>query len=198
VPPSAAASPSAAGVVDLASGDVTPGDYQASVDGTLTTFTVATPGWFGDTRSDGWALIPKDISGGLSLVTFAGPVFTKPCTNETTESIDRSASAFIDWIADNKELKAGKSTETTLAGQKAIQIDVTADVPPACPDSPRIWLWVLKESGDFHLDENEAARIIAADIGDQTFVAVVEAFEATDQDAMIERTQSVLDSIKIP
>ena len=57
---------------------------------------------------------------------------------------------------------------------------------------------MLKELGDFHLDENEAARIIAADIGDQTFVAVVETFDAADQDAMIERTGAVLDSIKIP
>ena len=64
--PSAAASPPSGGTATLPSGDVPPGDYGATVAGTPTTFTVASPGWFGDSLTDGWALIPKDIRGALS------------------------------------------------------------------------------------------------------------------------------------
>jgi hypothetical protein len=70
-------------------------------------------------------------------------------------------------------------------------------VPPACPDRPRIWLWVLPEAGDFHLDENEAARFIVADVGEHTLVIVEETFEGGDQQALLDGAQPILDSMTV-
>lgn len=197
----ATASPGASVAVStggpLPSGPIGPGDYTATVTGSMMTFTVGSSGWSADTMPDGWAVIDDSLQGALSVVTFVGKVYSEPCSGDKVSSVARSAATFIGQIEKNKELKVGKRVTTKLAGHAAIQVDLTADVPPACPSSPRIWLWVMGPSGDFHLDENESARIIAADVGDKTFVAVLETVQGGDQAGLIAKTQPILDSLAI-
>jgi hypothetical protein len=161
------------------------------------TLTIDSPDWIGEIRPDGWALSSDTLGGALSVVPFVGRVFSAPCSGDTTTRVARSAASLIKRLRSNGELRVGKPVAARLGGHDAIQVDLTADVPPPCPASPRIWLWVMPESGDFHLDENENARMIAADAGDRTFVAVLETFQGGDQAGLIAATRGILDSLRI-
>lgn len=194
---SAAPSASATAGGALQPGPVSPGTYTTTVTGTPMTFTVDSAGWIAETRPDGWALSSDTLGGGLSLVPFVGQVFSDPCSGEKTTKVAKGAASFVKQIQSNKQLKVGKPVAVKLAGQRATQVDMTADVPPACSGNPRIWLWVMPQSGDFHLDENENARMIAADVGDKTFVTVLETFQGGDQAGLISATKGILDSLRI-
>jgi hypothetical protein len=156
-------------------------------------------GWsgIGDLPGAGSGLYREEIQGGVTFTTFGGEVFSQPCSGEGTEPIEATAAAFIAWLAAHPELQATEPVETTLAGHPALQLDVTSDVAPECPETPRIWLWVLPTVGDFHLDENEAARFIVADIGEQPTVIVIETFDMTQQQALLAAIEPILDSMVI-
>jgi hypothetical protein len=198
-PPSAAA-PTAAPCP--APGVIPPDDlplcsYSAPVAGLTATFTIASPGWQGEIYADGFDLVIQGpTGGGFNITHFVGAIFSDPCSPDAKKNVAASAKAFIDALAANKQLKVGAPVTTTLAGAPAIQVDVTADALPACA-GPRIWLWVLPTVGDFHLNNGEAARFIAADIGGQTIIAVSETFSAANQGGFVAKVQPILDSMTI-
>jgi hypothetical protein len=182
----------------LPSGELAPGRYETTTPGPSVMFEVTDAGWFADDiPTVGFALSREQIRGGVSLTSFPGEVFTKPCSPAELTSTAGTAQAFIDVIAANPELKATQPKATKLGGHDALQIDVTADVPPECPDSPRIWLWVLPYVGDFHLDEGEAARFITAEVGETTLVLTVETFDPTQQEALLKATDALLATMTI-
>lgn len=198
-----AATPSAtpetpAGPGTVGDGLVAPGRYRSSTTGVTVEFDVAGD-WVGaaDIPEAGLWLAPAGVDGGMSLTHFPGEVFVDPCSPDATEGIDRSAEAFIGWLAAHPELDAADPVEVTLAGRPALQLDVSASVGDTCPESPRIWLWVLPTVGDFHLDEGEAARFIAADIGETTLVVVLETFDPSQQQALLDAAAPVLESMTI-
>ena len=163
------------------------------------TFTLSDDKWSAadEIQNVGFALQRDGIEGAVTVTVFLGQVFAEPCTPDETVELDRSASGLTGWLAAHPELKAAEAIEAAIGGQPALQLDVTADVPPSCAEGPRIWLWVLPVVGDFHLDENEAARFIAADVGDTTMVVVIETFDPGQQAALLEAIQPVLDSMTI-
>lgn len=199
VPAAPTAAPTtAAGPGTVGDGPVAPGRYRSSTTGVTVEFEVASD-WVGaaDIPEAGLWLAPVGVDGGMSLTHFPGEVFADPCRPEPTETTDRSAEAFIGWLAAHPELDAAESFEATLAGRPALQLDVSASVGDTCPESPRIWLWVLPTVGDFHLDEGEAARFIAADIGETTLVVVLETFDPSQQQALLDAAAPVLESMTI-
>jgi hypothetical protein len=185
--------------VPVPDGPLSPGTYVSSATGVTITFRVGEAGWNGlpDLPGAGSALSRDGIEGGMTMTTFGGEVFSEPCSPEQTEPVEATAEAFVAWLGAHPELQAGEPVETTLAGHAALQLDVTSDVAPECPERPRIWLWVLPTVGDFHLDENEAARFIVADIGEQPTVIVIETYDVGQQAALLEATQPILDSMTI-
>jgi hypothetical protein len=201
-PPDAeTASPSAdasTGPATIGNGDVEPGRYRSTTLGPTIEFEVGDDGWMGqeDLPEIGFALIPNELPGGLSVVAFNGEVYAEACSNEERTEIDASAEAFVDWLAAHPELEAEPPVEVTLGGQPAFQVDVDAGVGTAC--DPWNWLWVLPAPvNDFHLNEGELARIIAADVGDATVVVVIESFEPPDHPELLELAQPILDSMTI-
>lgn len=193
------AEPTASAGGPIPDGPVSPGTYTSTSLGETITFTIDEPGWtaFADIPGVGLALSREGIPGGVTITTFDGEVFSQPCSPEETESVEATAAEFVGWLAQHPELNATEPVETTLGGHPAIQLDVTSDVEPECPEAPRIWLWVLPVVGDFHLDENEAARFIVADIDEAPTVVVIESFEAARQPELLEAAQPILDSMTI-
>lgn len=175
------------------------GKYTTDAVGVDVSFEVKAPGWVGiaDVPGAGFGLNRAESEGAISVVPFPGEVFSDPCKDAPVEPLERSADAFINWIAAHPELKATAPVETTLGGHPALQVDVTADVGEPCPDSPRIWLWVLPIVRDFHVDEDEAARFIAADVGGTTVVTVIETFDMTKQADLLAASEPVLESMVI-
>jgi hypothetical protein len=193
-----AAPATAAGPGTVGDGPVAPGRYRSSTTGVTVEFDIAGE-WEGaaDIPEVGFWLAPAGIDGGLTMTHFPGEVFTDPCSPEGSEAIDRSAEAFIGWLAAHPELDAAEPVEATLAGRPAIQLDVSTVVGEECPENPRLWLWVLPTVGDFHLNEGEAARVIAADIGETTLVAVLETFDPDQQQALLDAAAPVLESMTV-
>jgi hypothetical protein len=194
------ASPSADAAGDsVPEGPLGSGTYTSTTLGLTVEFAIADDGWVAvpDLEEVGFALEREGISGGVTVTHFPGEVFAEPCSPEQTEMIERSADSFVGWLSDHPALDATAPVETTLGGQVAVQLDVDAAVGEPCPDSPRIWLWVLPVVGDFHLDEGEAARFLVADAGDKTIVVVIEVFEASDFQALLEAAEPLLASMSI-
>lgn len=187
--------PTSSGPTPLVGGPITPGDYTTILTGTTMTFSVEAP-WIADSRPDVWSLADS-VKGAMSVEPFVGKVFNDPCDASKSVTVPRSAASFIKQIQANAQLKVGKAATTKLAGHDAIQVDLTADVPPACPTKPDIYLWVLPTSGEFHLDENENARVIASDIDGKTFVVVLESLQGGDQAGLITATKPILDSLTV-
>ncbi len=52
--------------------------------------------------------------------------------------------------------------------------------------------------GDFHIDEQEVARFIAADIDDKAAVVIVESFAGGDHASLIEAAEPIVSSITSP
>jgi len=168
--------------------------YSAPVAGLTATFNITGPGWGGDLFADGFDVGYQGA--GFTVTHFDGSVFSDPCSStSTTTKVDRSPAGLIAAIQANPKLKAGLPSGTTLAGAAATEIDVTADVVPAC--ATRVYLFVLPIVGEFHLDTGESARLIAAEIGGQTIVAVEETFPGTDQATFLAKVQPIVDSLAI-
>jgi hypothetical protein len=187
------------GPLAVVGGDLRPGRYRSTTTGLTVEFELAEAGWIGaeDIPETGFALVRPGIEGGVTVTHFPGEVFSEPCSPDATEPIDASAEAFVGWLAAHPELDAAEPEATTLGGHPATQLDVSAAVGEECPDFPRIWLWVLPTVGDFHLDEGEAARFIAADVGETTLVVVIETFDPSQQDALLEASEPLLDSMTV-
>jgi hypothetical protein len=190
---------SAAGAAAVTNGPLDAGRYTSTSLGVTIEFEISEPGWSGadDIPDVGLALLKDGIEGGVSITHFDGDVFSEPCSPQGLESIDPSAQSFIAWLVDHPELDAQAPADVTLGGLPAVQVDVSSGVGEECPDGPRVWLWVLPVVGDFHLDEGEAARFVATDAGAETIVVVIEAFDPTDIDALLEATEPILASLTI-
>jgi hypothetical protein len=186
------------GPLTVVDGDLAAGTYASTSLGLDIGFELD-GGWrgFADIEDVGFALAREGIEGGVSVTNFGGGVFSDPCSPETTEMLDPTAEAFVAWLAEHPELDAADPIDVSLGGHPAIQIDLTSDVGEACPEFPRIWLWVLPVVGDFHLDEDEAARFIVADIGAQTVVVVIETFGMDGHEEHLALAQPVVASMTI-
>lgn len=196
--PSPMATSSEAGTPALPNGSIPVGDYTVTFGGITNTFTIDTPGWKGRTHLDGWSVEPAGVRGAVSMTTFGGSVFIDPCSSTGTKVIEATPRSFIDFIAANKHLHAAKPATVKLAGGDAIQLDVTADVTPACSSGPEISLWVFRVPvGDFHLNQGQAARFIAADVGGRTVVLSIETLDGGDQAKLLASSRSILDSLKV-
>jgi hypothetical protein len=179
------------------------GKYMVEIDGVSVSFSIADDGWMGGSfLPGGLAIFPAGsqvaagITGSLSFTYFGGQVFTDPCSGDASSTIKRSASSLIASIAANKTVRAAAPAKTTFAGVPATQVDLTADAQPGCGDA-RIWLWVLPPVGYFSLNPGEAARFIAADVGDHTWVAAIETFGGADQAAFVKSVQPIVDSFAV-
>jgi hypothetical protein len=198
-PPAPSEGPNGTGPSTVTSEVLAAGPYRSTSTGVTVDFEIPGDGWVGveDVPEAGFALVRSGIEGGVTVTHFDGEVFAEPCTPDAQSSVEASARGFVDWLAAHPELDAADPVDTTLSGQPAIQLDVTADVGAECPETPRIWLWVLPVVGDFHLDEGEAARFIAADVGDTTLVIVIETFDPAQQDDLLEATAPILESLTV-
>jgi hypothetical protein len=159
------------------------------------TFTVDSP-WIADTRADVWS-VSDSVKGAMSIVPFVGKFLGTSCSATKSTTVPQSATSLMKALRASSDLTVGKVAKTTLAGHDAVQVDLTANAHPTCPTDPQIYLWVLPTSGEFHLDENESARVIASDIGNRTFVVVIESVPGMDQAGLITETGTILDTLTI-
>lgn len=197
---SAAASGAACTPPDLCGSELAPGTYRSLISTTTVEFTVDA-GWVGTQYDDLGFELRRAGDGPPQLFSGApydGTVFSDVCSGDGTEEIDPTAAAFGEFIAARPGIEVIEGpAETTIGGRSAVQLEVNA-VDPGCTSDPpeRLWLWMLLEATDFHLNVGERARIIAVDAGEAgAVVFVVESFAAEDFDALIGAAEPVLATI---
>jgi hypothetical protein len=133
----------------------------------------------------------------MSAAPYGGVVYTDVCSGAETEEIGPTAADFAAFMADRPGIEVrGEATETTVGDRSGLQFDVDA-VDPGCESEPpdRLWLWELAGVTDFHLNVGEAARLIALDHEDGVIVLVIESFDPSEFDALLEMAQPVLESM---
>jgi hypothetical protein len=180
-----------------------PGEYRSTSTGAIITFTLAGEGWSGreDTpgtvRGDGFALFNDAVGGqhGIGVYAYAGEVFTDVCSPETTAT---AAMDFITFLAGVDGVQADEPVVTEVGGRPAIRLDLTTDSP--CNDlefGDRMWLWPLPVHFDFHLNDSERVRVYAVDAACTTVAIVIEAFEDTTWDILLEKAEEVIATMTI-
>lgn len=154
----------------------------------------------------GTELAPGGFDGIVTLTTFDGTVFTQPCAAKgrvdkllrKTKTVDADAASFIEAMASHGSLKVQEAQPTELGGLPAIQLDVVSLPGKKC-DPKMAFLWQLPIVREFHLDEGAIARIVAADVGDEVVVAVIETPAQTSASpfAFLDTSMRLLDTIEI-
>jgi hypothetical protein len=184
---------------ELCGAELTPGEYAATSGTTEMTFTVG-EGWIGTQYGDlGFDLVTgtEEALQIVSAAPYAGVVYTDVCTGMETEEIGATAADFVGHIMGRPGITPrGDATEVTVGGRTGLQLDVDAGDPGCVSDPPsRLWLWDLNGVTDFHLNVGEAARLVALDGDAGVIVLVIETFDPSTFDALLEMAQPVLDSM---
>jgi hypothetical protein len=178
------------------------GEFTSTSTGAMITMTIPDDGWVGqrDIPGVGFGVFREDLGDytGISITSFSGEVFAEACDpNAGTAQIDTAPEAFIAWLSEREGITAGEPIETTVGGQPAVSVDVTSELPEACTEPPWIFLWTLPEVGDFHLNDQETARIYAVEAADATVLIVVEAFPGADWEAFLPQAEAIIQAMEI-
>lgn len=154
----------------------------------------------------GTELTPTGFDGAITLTTFDGNVFGQPCAVKgrvdkllkNTEAIDPTAESFIGAMAAHRSLAAQGPAETELAGMAALQLDVVSLPDKKC-DPRTAFLWELPIVREYHVNNGTIARLIAADVGNETVVVVIEIPAKTSASpfAFLDRAMELVDTIEI-
>lgn len=183
-------------------GPLAAGDYVSETTGAHIEFTLDEHDWSGlaDIQDVGFGLFLADVgTHAISVVKFAGEIFTDACSPDATSTIGTTPAEFMAFLAARHGVTASEPVEVQVGGRPALQVDLTTEVDAACEASGggRIWLWVLPVVGDFHFNDAETARVIAVDGGSATVIIVIEAFPDADYDHLLEHALGVLQTMTI-
>lgn len=183
----------------VCSGELQPGTYTSTTLGPTITFELG-PGWqgFPDIADVGFGMIRNDLgnASGISVTWFPGTVFEPGCDPQASE-IEAAPRPFVDWLAAHPDLEATAPAPVTVAGVDGWMIDVNSSVPAECTEPPWIFLWELPTVGDFHLADDEQARLILLDAGDLTIAIVAESYPGSDHVGLLELTDAILSTMTI-
>ncbi|MFN8622764.1 MAG: hypothetical protein U0869_18670 [Chloroflexota bacterium] len=189
------------GTVPAAGGDLAPGSYQDWSMGATLGFDV----------QDGWLATPVDAGFGLALVwkdqpapavltlsTFDGLVFEDPCQadNAKTLTLPLTPDALAGDLAQSPDLVVGAPTDVTIAGRKALRLELGTQEPMNCPTGAT-WLWANKDAGGFVLEDGEQATLVLIPLDDSVLVASWEAYPGVDFAAFSKAAEQVVDSLTI-
>lgn len=199
---SAIPSPAACDPGVVCDGPLAAGDYVSETTGAHIEFTLDEHDWSGlaDIQNVGFGLFLADVGGhAISVVTFAGEIFTDACSPDATSSIGGTTADFMAFLAARTGVTASDPVELEVGGRPALQVDLTTEVDAACEATGmgRIWLWVLPVVGDFHFNDAETARVIAVDGGSAPVIIVIEAFPDADYDHLLDHATEVIESMTI-
>jgi hypothetical protein len=184
----------------LCDGPLEPGTYTTDVVGDTTVQIVLDEGWIGQilTGADAIALYPDDSEvNGLYIFRYTGEVFDDPCDIESATAVESDPAAVIAWLREHPEITGDGPNEITFGDMVGQYTNVDVQKTAECTDIPPSWvlLFVLPEVGDFHLDEDSQALVIAVAVGDETLMMVAEALE--DHDAFMARARGLISTIEL-
>ncbi|MGH2463691.1 MAG: hypothetical protein ACRDFZ_08745 [Candidatus Limnocylindria bacterium] len=190
-------------------GPLAAGDYVSDTTGAHIEFTLDEHDWSGlaDIQDVGFGLFLADVGGhAISVVKFAGEIFTDACSPEATSTIGSTPADFMAFLAGRTGVSGGGATDPSVfatqvevGGRPALQVDLTTEVDSTCEATGggRIWLWALPVVGDFHFNDQETARVIAVDGGSATVIIVIEAFPDADYEHLLDHATEVIESMTI-
>ena len=141
----------------------------------------------------------------VTITRFPGTVFAEPCVQDEdfdayfadTQDIEASAQGFVDHLAANPFLALEEPTAIELGGWSGLQVDLTSSIPEADCQPPVTFLWELPVVGEFHLVDQESARAIALDVGEDVVVIFIEANPGVDWPAFLEASMPLVESVSI-
>lgn len=188
---------------DLCTGLLSPGGYTTDAVGDTTLTLTVDQEWVAEELPDvgGIALYPivDESRSDISAFRFTGNVFPDPCDIETTEAVDATPEAMIEWLSAHPELEVSEPEEATLGEATGLRVEVTATKGGTCPaDQPIppdwILLWELPAVGDFHFNDGEGAVVYALQLGEDLLIVLAES--VLDPDGFLPVAQPVIDSMR--
>ena len=194
-----AAEPQPAGPLALPTGTpepaLAPGTYASDAPGANITFNLP-DGWLGRELLAGFQLLTADQRGAILVTRFRGFVWSDPCVGRRPQAIETEPERLVSWLDEHDHLGVTAARPVTLADRPALQIDLTALVPPDCPVGRFLMLWEVPGAGTLCLAENEKARVVVFSTDDRTIAVVIRGVEA-DFDSFLARSEAVLQTVRV-
>ncbi len=160
----------------LCQGRIGPGEYVAVVGLAGATFAVQSE-WDADIHPEaGFVSLfhAGDVRAILGLSDMAGVVFSDPCDDQTTESLERSPQAMVDWLAQHPAVEMTEPEPVTLGDATGLRVELTTtkDEPcePATGITEEILLWPQGPGGVFLTVDGTTAIFYVVTIGGQLIV----------------------------
>ena len=172
-----------------------PGVYASDAAGPNITFNIP-DGWLGRELLAGFQLLAADQPGAILVTRFHGFVWSDPCVGRRPQVIETEPERLVSWLDEHDHLGVTAARQVTIAERAALQIDVTALVPPGCPVGRFLVLWDVPGEGALCLGENEKARVIVFSTGDRTIAIVIRGV-GPDFDSFLARSEAVLETVRV-
>ena len=172
-----------------------PGTYASDAPGPNITFSLP-DGWLGRELLAGFQLLTADRRGAILVTRFQGFVWSDPCVGRRPQAIETEPERLVSWLDEHDHLAVTAARPVTIADRPAMQIDLTALVPPDCPVGRFLILWDVPGEGALVLAEDERARVIAFSTGDRTIAVVIRGVGA-DFDSFLARSEAVLETVRV-
>ncbi len=187
---------------ELCNARMQPGEYSTDAVGATTLSLTLTSEWDADVHPEvdyvnlyHQGTVPAII--GVAIM--ADEVFPDPCDDQTTQPIERTPQALMDWLAQHPAMELGEPEEATLGEATGLRVELTATKPEPCPSTSPvapdlILLWPLSDLGVFLLVDETTAILYALQIGDELVVVTAETiYDPVDWRPVV---QEVLDSME--
>jgi len=185
----------------LCQGRIGPGDYAAVVGLAGVKFAVQSE-WDADVHPEaGFVSLfnAGDVPAIVGVSDMAGDVFSDPCDDQTTQSLERTPQAMVDWLAGHPSVEMSEPEPVTLGEAVGLRVELTTTKAEPCAASTgiteEILLWPQGPGGVFLTVDGTTAIFYVVTIGEQLVVVSAETIgEVEPWRALVE---PVLESIEL-
>lgn len=181
-------------------GTAVPGDYAFGGFAAALSFTLGEP-WYSVVIPDGFILLPPDTEGEIFVGRLEGSVFTGACGVDAA-TIPITPQSYLDFFGAHPNVSVATAGEaTTLGGASGLTLEVVGTETAGCPDGIALLMQASvdeglpPEAGQYVIADGERIRIWLLTVMDETIMIAVSDWGAGGFDALMARSQPVLNSM---